>query len=383
MDLRLILNPEVDENRPGPSRAPHTASLEPGATASNGPISNSGSETYIRWPPGLDAKSPNQHSENLLLREERKWLIEWRERIVKSWPYVGEWRVLLFYGIVEDEDSPWNFTFQDGILAKYSSQMDKDLAAPYINGLCLADRPFNILARANVSNSNGMRSVQNFLGDISLDPLNGKTEQVWNFLLSKNLAEGTKFNYLAMLYTGTRLYHFNKHWVSALQYDRYRTYAIYAACRFFGRTTGFIKISDGLPQIVDDGSPIDLQLEALDHLPLWEADIVTRRMFPHLIERWVTLLPSRVIKFIDSFCCRENLEYIGTQVKKIPLIAREELYRPRRINMNRDLKLPGHSKYGNRDESEWNVVADRPATWEGWNSGFAFSVSDCPQPSFF
>jgi hypothetical protein len=94
----------------------------------------------------------------------------------------------------------------------------------------------------------------------------------------------------------------------------------------------------------------------LDQFPLYEADEIIQISFPHLIPLWIRYLPRRVAKFIDGVCSRENLCYLGTQVKYVghPQIVIDEVYRPRYIDKHPNFRLPG--SYGKGDAFKWKVV---------------------------
>lgn len=76
-------------------------------------------------PNWLDTRSPNHEWEKLLPMNERQFFMAKRAREAKSLSLFKDWRVRLFYAIVEI--APGEYAFRDGILSKYRKLLDEEL----------------------------------------------------------------------------------------------------------------------------------------------------------------------------------------------------------------------------------------------------------------
>ena len=59
--------------------------------------------------------------------------------------------------------------------------------------------------------------------------------------------------------------------------------------------------------------PVDLQIEILNHFPIYEADKLVREAYHHFIVRRRISLPRRFKRWLSSFCSPKNLRIIGAR----------------------------------------------------------------------
>jgi hypothetical protein len=149
---------------------------------------------------------------------------------------------------------------------------------------------------------------------------------------------------------------------AALRLKSYKTATdfeiITSACQSFGIFAPHIDLNNQLPAKPQNNFtrlPVEVQLMALDKLPLYEADRLIRTNYPHLIQHWIRAIPRRVMKWFDDLCSRENLRYIGNHAQARPEYPGiSEIWRCKSLDMHRNLILPGSCVKG--EEFEWKVI---------------------------
>ncbi|KAK0122476.1 hypothetical protein ONS95_010708 [Cadophora gregata] len=60
--------------------------------------------------------------------------------------------------------------------------------------------------------------------------------------------------------------------------------------------------------------PLELQLDVIDQMSLYEADKAVRRNFPHLIPRWIPTIPTRFERWLHDLTSLENMRFLSCDI---------------------------------------------------------------------
>jgi hypothetical protein len=107
--------------------------------------------------------------------------------------------------------------------------------------------------------------------------------------------------------------------------------AIWQACMFFRHFPGRRYLSRSQPMDRITRLPIQIQLNILDQLEIYQADRVVRETYPHLIDRWCSSLATRFTDWFYELSSRENLRFMGVIDGKN---TRVEIFRLRSVDLH-------------------------------------------------